>query len=192
MYAEIEAYATANHMEQTLSALPYAMQMHEGQFRSGKCRVPYIHHPLLVARHAMALGIGSDDMVATALLHDVCEDCGVLPEELPVGDSVKEAVALLTKPRDGLDKEAYYSSIATNEIAVMVKILDRCNNVSSMADGFGKEKMGKYIAETEEWILPLVQKAQESFPVYADVLFIVSYHMSSVTEGLKRALSLQS
>lgn len=189
MYADIEAYAKTYHMEQTLRALPYAKQMHEGQFRSGKHQVPYIYHPLLVASHAIALGMGDDDMVATALLHDVCEDCGVLPDELPVGDCVKEAVALLTKPKGKLDNETYYSAIATNEIAVMVKILDRCSNISSITDGFGQVKISKYIIETEEWVYPLLQNAKETFPAYADVLFIVQYHMASVIEGLRRFLS---
>ena len=92
MYIYLERYARLNQLDQTVKALPYARKMHEGQFRKGKEKIPYIYHPLMAASQALALGLDSDDIIATALLHDVCEDCGVLPDELPVGERVKTAV----------------------------------------------------------------------------------------------------
>ena len=52
-------------------------------------------------------------MLAAALLHDVCEDCGVKPEELPVGPEAREVVRLVTKPEDRthFSEEAYYREI---------------------------------------------------------------------------------
>lgn len=190
MYTYIENYASENQMTQTMKVLPYAKMMHEGQFRKGKTKVPYIYHPLLVACQALSLGMDSDDLIATALLHDVCEDCGVKPEELPVSDKVKEAVALLTKDEtyDSHSyecKERYYKAISQNDLAVLVKILDRCNNVSGMAGGFKRERMVEYIEETEEWFLPLIKQAKKDYPEYTKPVFAMEYHILSVIETIK-------
>jgi GTP pyrophosphokinase len=50
-----------------------------------------------VASRAASLGLEEDELLAAALLHDVCEDCGVTPEELPAGERVQQIVKLLTK-----------------------------------------------------------------------------------------------
>lgn len=190
MYAYIEAYAAAKHLEQTMRVIPYAREKHSGQFRKGKDKVPYIYHPLLVACQALALGLDDDDMVSAALLHDVCEDCGVTPEELPVNQRTQEAVALLTKVHSGekQDKAAYFAAIAENEIAVMVKLLDRCCNVSGMAAGFTRAKMMEYIEETEQWFYPLIQSAKVRFPQYSNALFLLKYHISGVVETIKHLM----
>ena len=190
MYTYIESYALEKEMMQTLKALPYAKVMHEGQFRKGKNSVPYIYHPLLVARQALALGLDSDELIATALLHDVCEDCGVTPDELPVEKAVKAAVALLTKnemydSKSYECKEKYYSTIAKNELAVMVKVMDRCNNVSGMAGGFSRKRMVEYIEETEEWFYPMIENAKKDYPQYANAMFVMKYHIMSVIETIK-------
>ena len=152
LYTYIQEYATIHNLQQTLVILAYAKEKHRGQMRKGKESIPYISHPLLVAYHAIMLGLDSDDFISTALLHDVCEDCNVSIEELPVNEKTRLAVCLLTK-EDSADsktdetKNKYYSNISENPIAVMVKLLDRCNNVSTMAEAFSKEKMMRYIKQ---------------------------------------------
>jgi GTP pyrophosphokinase len=49
-----------------------------------------------MACNALGMGIRDDDAIATILLHDVCEDCDVTPDELPVTDAVKHSVDLVT------------------------------------------------------------------------------------------------
>ena len=186
MYTYISTYARAKGMFQTARALPFARKCHLGQERKGKEHVPYIYHPLLIACHALSLQL-SDEAVAAALLHDVCEDCGVAPEELPVSPAVQQAVALLTK-RPDLSEEAYYSRIGQDPIAAIVKLLDRCNNVSSMPAAFSKEKMAAYIQETEKYVLPLAKHVKENYPELSNALFLVRYHMLSVLETVKRML----
>lgn len=94
MYTYIKTYASVKRLYQTAKVLPYARELHKGQVRRGRDQVPYIYHPLLVACHALALDLDDDNLISTALLHDVCEDCGVLVEELPINEETKEAVAL--------------------------------------------------------------------------------------------------
>lgn len=193
MYTYIKTYATIKHLKQTIKVLPYARKLHEGQYRKGKDKVPYIYHPLLIACHALALGLDNDNLVSAALLHDVCEDCGIKVEELPVNEETRTAVKLLTKDispvaKTESGKEKYYTEISRNEIATMVKLLDRCNNVSGMAAGFTKEKMVTYIQETEKWFYPLLHKAKMDYPMYSNQIFLIKYHISSVLEAIKHQL----
>ena len=192
MATYVGAYCNAKHLYQTRRALAFAKKKHSGQFRKvghGDERIPYIYHPLLLTCHALALGLEDDDLLSACLLHDVCEDCAVKPEELPVSEATKEAVRLLTKPENfektDKDEIAYYDGIAGNRIATMVKLLDRCNNIASMSTSFSDEKMSEYIIETQKYIHPLMEKARDDYPQYANQLFLIRYHMNSVLEALR-------
>ena len=184
MYTYVKTYARMKNMHQTLRVLPYVRELHKNQVRKGKDKVPYIYHPLLIVCHALALGLDDDNIVSAALLHDVCEDCSIEAAELPVNDVTKEAVILLTKTED-IDKEQYYQKISQNMIAAMVKLLDRCNNVSGMAAAFSKDKLVEYIRETEDMVYPLMQKAKNKYPMYSNQIFLIKYHMLSVIEAIK-------
>lgn len=184
MYTYVKTIATMKGMSQTVEVLPYAREKHKGQFRKGKDQVPYIYHPLLMACHALSLGLEDDNLISTILLHDVCEDCGVKVEDLPVNDVVKEAVRLVTKGSTK-DTDDYYQDISENSIATMVKLLDRCNNVSGMAAAFSKEKMVEYIKETEKYVYPLLETAKTRYSEYSNQVFLIKYHMTSVITTLK-------
>ena len=197
MFTRLKTLAETRGLEQTYKALYYVRDLHEGQYRKAlkfsDARIPYIVHPLMMACHAQAMGIGDDEILAVILLHDICEDCGVLPEDLPFSDAVKEAVGLLTKTEENFDdkKKAtaqYYQGIGENKIASVTKVIDRCNNVSTMAVSFGREKLNEYILETEEYILPLLTKLKREAPEYNNVAFIVKYQILSVLESLKAML----
>lgn len=184
MYTYVETYAKKKELTQTLTVLPYARELHKGQFRKGKENVPYIYHPILMACHALALGLDNDDLISAVILHDVCEDCGVSIEELPVNAVTKEAVRLVTKD-ESKDLKKYYEDISMNWIATMVKLLDRCNNISGMATGFSKEKMIEYINETEKYVYPLLRIAKKRYFRYSNQVFLIKYHMTSVVATLK-------
>ena len=193
MYTYVKTYALAKGMLQTVRVLPYAKEKHKNQLRRGKDHVPYIYHPLQVACHALALGLEDDDLVSAALLHDVCEDCDVAPGELPVNERTRRAVALLTREETpGMDWEEiesrYYGAIAQDPIASMVKLLDRCSNVSGMATAFTRSGMARYIQSTEKWIYPLLHHTRETYPQYSNPLFLIKYHLTSVVETIKHQL----
>ena len=187
MYTYVKTIATTKGMKQTVEVLPYARELHKGQFRKGNGQIPYIYHPLLMACHALSLGLEDDNLISAVLLHDVCEDCGVHVEDLPVNDVVKEAVRLVTKDKSK-DTYDYYQEISENAIATMVKLLDRCNNVSGMSAAFSKEKLVKYINETEEYVYPLLQTAKTRYSEYSNQVFLIKYHMTSVVTSLKYQL----
>ena len=142
MYTFIRGFATGAKMPETLKALSFARKKHGGQFR--KSGDPYFVHPLTMACNALSLGIRDDEIIATILLHDVCEDCNVSLLELPVNEKVKRGVELMTfTVMDGETKEIaknrYYNVILESREAAITKIIDRCHNVSSMAGTFSKE-----------------------------------------------------
>ena len=187
MYTYIKGFATALHMEQTLKALSYAREKHQAQFR--KSSDPCIGHPLTMAWDALSMGIKDDNTIATILLHDVCEDCGVLPEELPVNEDVRRGVQLMTfivmeGETKEMAKKRYYNMLIQSKEAVITKLIDRCHNVSSMAGTFSVEKLKSYIAETRTYILPLLRKAKDCYPEESDRLFTLKYHITSVVDAI--------
>ena len=200
MYTFVKVKALGAGLTQTLAALPFMREKHGDTVRDGS-DVPYRVHPLTMACHALAMGVGSDDVLATALLHDVVEDTGTAPDELPVekGGSVYEAVRLLsfnTYLPEGEDKDpdkkdaikpVYYGEIAKNPLAALVKCLDRCNNLSSMAAGFTKEKMSKYVKQTEEYVFPLLEVVK-AVPEWNDAAWLMKYQMVTMLEAFKRLL----
>ena len=70
----------------------------------------------------------------------------------------------------------------------MVKLIDRCNNVSAMSAGFSKERIVSYINETEKYVYPLLEKAKSNYSGYSNQIFLVKYHMTSVVTSLKHQL----
>ena len=152
MRSFLENYAEAHRLKQTSVSLRFAWKCHEGQFRKSRNRLPYISHPLLMAIHAVTLGLVDDDLLAACLLHDVLEDCPVSREELPCSEAAKDAIELLTfEIAEGEDRDSakarYYERLSHNGIAAMVKMLDRCNNVSYMVDAFSLKKIQQYVVE---------------------------------------------
>lgn len=196
LYSFIKEAAEAKKMPETQKVLPLMKQYHRGQTRKGSEHIPFINHPLVMACHALTLGFEDDNLIAATLLHDVCEDCDVTPDELPVNETIQKLVDYLTfTVLPGETKEQahdrYYNRIATNLSAVFIKIIDRCNNVSTMASAFDTEHMLCYIRETEKYVLPLFDILKnDGGGKYRNAAFLLEYHMRSVLESDKHMLAL--
>ena len=194
MGRKLRAFAEEDGLPQTARAIDYVCRAHEGQFRKpsvfSEAQVPYVFHPYVMACHAHALGIRDDAVLATTLLHDVCEDCGIVPDEMPFSDDVRAAVALLTKPADksGFSLEEYYAAIAANPTAAIVKALDRCSNVSTMMASFPVSRIIEYVDETEAYVLPLLDTIKRDYPEYCDAAFVIKYQIYSTIESVKAAV----
>lgn len=195
MYTRMRTCAKNDHLRQFFEALAYAQKKHGNATRDpnvyavGAGKIPYITHPLMMACQAYALGIRDDEVLASIMLHDVCEDCGVKPEELPFSKEVQEIVGLLTKDKarkkePGYTKE-YYDHIMKNPKAAIVKALDRCNNVSTMAGSFERNRLAKYITETETYVYPLFDHIKEYYLDYNDAIFVIKYQVLSLMETIK-------
>lgn len=207
-YSFLKGYLAGRGLYQSLRLLPYIKQMHADQVRSGKDHVPYFSHPLQLASHAIALGFVEDDLISAALLHDICEDCNISPDELPASQETQLAVAILTKDKlekpdsdageeewniyyeqEQLRNNIYYAALRTNRIATIVKLLDRCNNISGMSAAWKAPKLAKYILETEEFVYPLLKYAKTEYPQYMNQFFLIKYHMKSVIEAIRHLIA---
>ena len=57
-----------------------------------------------------------------------------------------------------------------------------------MAGTFTTEKLKSYIAETREYVLPLLRRVKYEYPEEANILFVLKYHMTSVVDAIDLTL----
>lgn len=162
----IQQLAESHNWTQVSAALDCAFNAHAGQRRrensDGKPGKPYIIHPLSLTSRALSLDLQDEQLLAALLLHDVVEDTPVTLSELPVDDYVRHIVDLVsfsvlegeTKPQA---KVRYFQRLAENNDASMVKLIDRSHNLTDMTNCFSAAKKQEYIAETQQFILPLAE-----------------------------------
>lgn len=191
-YMFVKGAAVAQHLSQTLLALSVASFLHEGQFR--KDGSPYITHPLEVCSFLIYYGVIEDDVLAAALLHDVIENCeermSMQKKQLSdygINQDVIELVMLLSK-KQGLDKDAlaiYFQGIAKNYKASLVKLVDRLHNCSSLYV-FSKERMEKYITETNEFVIPLASQCKINYPNYIQAFTLLEWNIMALNRSVKK------
>lgn len=104
-------------------AMFLANAMYVGTF--DKAGYPYIYHCITVAEKQV-----SEDETVVALLHDIIEDEKVKLSDLTFNESVKNALAAITR-RKGEKYFDYINRLKTNEIARYVKIADLNHNLQN-------------------------------------------------------------
>ena len=190
MYTFVATKAKTLKLTNTLNALPYAKQAHINQHLKQAEDIPYISHPLNMACHIFAMNIEDDAIIAATLLHDVIEDCNKAIEDLPVDDEVKHLVSLLTHTKDYQDRTAmlkqYYKALATNKKAALIKLVDRCNNLTKMSWGLSRERIYRMISETEEYVLPLLNVIKNT--EYDNAKWLLSYQIQTTLDIYKRLM----
>ncbi|MGN0814918.1 MAG: HD domain-containing protein [Candidatus Coproplasma sp.] len=136
--------------ERYKSALAFATEKHEGQFRIGG--LAYITHPVEVARIVKEKG-GDSDAVIAALFHDLLEDTDATEEEIVRfgNERILKSVKLLTKQKGYVMKD-YVDGIRADQTAFLVKGADRLHNLRSAVCADTEFKR-KYIYETVDWYL---------------------------------------
>lgn len=188
----LKGYAISKKMRNTLIALSVAYQFHAGQKRKGGS--PYIIHPLEVASYLINLNIDDDNIISAAILHDVIEDCNIenpyqkLGKRYGINKEIIDIVLLLTKSKDykktDPTQEIYYSKIKENKAALIIKLSDRANNLSTI-DAFTKEKMISYVNETKELVFPICKYGKSYYPEYSNAITIMKYQMVSICETIE-------
>lgn len=126
-------------------AVAYASAIHGAQARKSTT-IPYVSHLLSVASLVIEDGVGDEDLVIGALLHDAAEDQGGRPRlddiRARFGDGVADVVAGCTdsyedpKPPWRPRKEAYIEhlreSVERQEPFVRVSLADKLHNARSI------------------------------------------------------------
>lgn len=189
MYTYLRGFLVGADMSESLKALGFARQQHMSQTR--KDGTPYIVHPLSMACYAVAMGLKEDSIIATILLHDVLEDCGVSAECLPVNGQIRNAVKHMTIQRFKTDvdkietKCRYFNELLESREALICKALDRYNNLSDAPLALSADAVGKNIAETEVLLMPVLKEAKAVYPDLADALFIMRTNLEVLINILK-------
>lgn len=189
MYTYLRGYLRGAGLDESLRALQFARDKHNGQTR--KNGVPYIVHPLSMACYAVALGIKKDSIIATILLHDVVEDCNVELEALPFSDSTILGVKYMTVKRFSEDeaknivKVRYYNELLNSQEALICKALDRYNNLADMPFALSEDSIGKNVAETELLLLPILKVGKEKWTELSDLLFVLRTNIRTLNDILK-------
>lgn len=166
-----------------VKAYNFAKDKHDGQFRKGGD--PYIIHPVEVAEILENLDFNTD-VIASALLHDTVEDCGVTIKDIEINFNkqiaeIVDSVTAITKDNYTLDKDNIFAEQDFLKLAVddktyqklislgkqntfgfYIKFADRVNNLRTI-DSFAKYKKEAKVKETEKWIIPLAQMLKTKF-----------------------------
>lgn len=194
-YMFIKGYAMGKGLPQTMLALPIARKLHNGQYRrSGE---PYVTHPLKVCSALISYGVDDDITLASAILHDVLEDCGdQLPDggqslvrEYGISEQVVETISILSK-RSGLNDQelaAYFRKIEKNPRAALIKLADRLHNSGSLYT-FTDEKMAKYLRETNLFLIPIASYCKKYYPQYANAFSILKSSITALNDSMAAML----
>ncbi len=182
----LKGYAEGKNFTELQKAISYAELKHEGQMRRDK-HTPYIQHPIRVTSLLRAAGINDDKLLAAAVLHDVMEDCKVTAGMLKDAGFTEETIDIvyLVSKRKAQNIEDYYELIKDNEKAILLKLADRCHNLSTMAGIFTVAGMEKYVEETEKYILPLGKYARKCYPQYSNVISTLKYQIENLCHMAK-------
>lgn len=182
----LKGFAKGKKYWQMLKAIQVALELHCGQKR--KMGGEYIEHPMSVTSELVALGLHDEVLLTASILHDVIEDCNTSKNDLVLGygfnEDVAKIVSLLSKTKETLVDD-YYEAVRTDIRAVLIKVSDRCHNVSTMVGAFTLEKMKEYIIETESYVIPLIKYGINHHPQYSDELYVMRNHIMSVTKCIK-------
>ena len=123
--------------DMVFEAIEFAARAHAGQLRKGT-RLPYIIHPLAVARILIEAD-QPDETVVAGLLHDTIEDTPVTREEIHdrFGAGVADLVAAVSEPDRSLAweerKRGTLETIRSGpEAAVWIELADKLDNARSL------------------------------------------------------------
>lgn len=179
----LKGYLKGKGFNNALKAINLAETAHfNAKRKSGE---PFISHPIRIANALVSLGVEDENILIISILHDILEDTDISREELLdiFNDKIVDSIELLTK-QEGITLDYYYENIQLNPEASIVKIADRCHNVSTMYF-FDENKTKMYIEETEKYIIPLCSFVSNKYPELSNYAYYMKYHIESIIETTK-------
>lgn len=187
----LKGFAKGMSYWEMLKAIQVAIELHNGQTR--KAGGDYVEHPMKVVSEFVALKIYDEVLLSAGLLHDVVEDCNITRSQLIMdygfSKDVTDVVMLVTKDKF-TPINIYYENMKKDVRAILLKVSDRCHNISTMTNAFSIDKMKEYITETEAYILPLCKYGINYYPQYSDELIVMRNHIESVVACIKGFLNM--
>lgn len=178
-------------------AYELAKQLHKNQRR--KDGTLYLMHPVEVALILSKLGF-DENVISSALLHDVVEDCGYTIDEIKnnfnnVVAEMVDCVSMIDKTKFVLDENDIFEDVnfekASNEeqsfkklitigkrnpLSFCIKFADRLHNLRTI-DCFEYNKQLEKVKETEKWIIPIAKilKSEYFYRAIKNECFKIKY-----------------
>lgn len=186
LLAMIGSSANAAEYAGALAIMELAAKHHNGKRNGG---APEFVHQVSIFHHIRSfhhlLGHDAPLYYILAFAHDIIEDAQKQPDGLKrfmtfneISDALLTAgmkierieqvvvrLGHLSKEILG-QKNPNYSleTIFADKITAVVKLADRCDNISTMMGVFKKERAQRYVKETKEQFVVLAKSARRSFP----------------------------
>ena len=141
-----------------------------------------------------------EETLCLVFFHDTAEDHGVSPDEMArvfsdpeFGKRVADGASRMTKKyRGGVGSadtaEKLFKEMARCPISSIAKGVDRIHNLQSMVGVFSPEKQRSYLAETEQYFLPMLKSAERTFPKQEPAYKIISTVLKMQIELLTSTL----
>lgn len=155
--------------ERAARAMNFGAGFHTGTRKDGV--TPEFDHQISIAHYVRTIAsslLYPEDTLAAVFLHDVREDYDVDDATIrrEFGERVADAVDALTKVYKGMKKpvDLYFSDIANDPVASVVKGGDRIHNFQSMPGVFSTAKQISYLDEGGAHFLPMIKSARRKFP----------------------------
>ncbi len=163
---ELSAYLKPKDIDYVRQAIEFSRVAHEGQTR--RSGVPYVTHPIAVARILTPLHIDVQAIIA-ALLHDVVEDAKVTAEQ--IADQFGKPVAELVEGLSKLDRLKFETredaqvenfrkmllAMARDVRVILIKLADRLHNMRTL-DAMSSEKRERIARETMDIYAPIANR----------------------------------
>lgn len=185
----LRAWLHGSGKHEALRALEFARPLHSGLRKDGV--TPEFAHQVFMMNFARSFDpvlLHPDATLSVLALHDVVEDknVSILEIQAEFGDQIAHPVFLMSAPEGETaeEKAERFRAMARCPIASVGKAIDRVHNVVSMVGVFTPEKVARYIAESEELILPMMKAARRRFPqqipVYEISKLMISTHIHNI------------
>lgn len=158
-------YMLGARLFDAIAAMDAASEIHTHLRRDG---TPEFSHQLFLMHYLRTLNLEAkveSRALSIAFLHDVIEDYDVNVfteqfEKYEIAMPIIADVVLMSK--SGLSCEKYYERLAKGPVELsLVKGVDRIHNLSTASGAFTKEKLEKYLEETENYVDPLLKLASK-------------------------------
>lgn len=177
-----------------LAALDFAIAYHTGTRKDGI--TPEFQHQVEIALYALTLPDVKyrEEVIATIMLHDVREDYHVsglevvgLFDDNQFASRVNDSVENMTKEYRGVkkDEHALFDTMANDPISSIAKGCDRIHNLGSMVGVFSIEKQKKYLAEVDEFFIPMLKTARNKFSFQYNAYMNILHMMRSQCELIR-------
>jgi guanosine-3',5'-bis(diphosphate) 3'-pyrophosphohydrolase len=140
-----------------LAAVDFAAEKHRAQRRKSAGDVPYINHPIKVARMLAEVGVEDENVLMAAALHDTLEDTATTRAELeaafgPVVCRLVEEVTddkSLPKAERKRLQVVHASQISPG--AALIKLADKIANVADLSHSPPVDWSHRRISEYLDW-----------------------------------------